>query len=103
MEKLKDVAFQIGFSNGQGSLRFGKKSGTPRQGEKNIQWVPLKPVFFEIQAPNNKSMQDSRRTRNYMIEETGWNCCIVEVPSKANQDHHKNPCSSDNNHITTML
>jgi hypothetical protein len=25
MEKLKDVAFQIGFSNGLGSLRFGKK------------------------------------------------------------------------------
>jgi hypothetical protein len=26
MEKLKDVAFQIGFSNGLHSLRFGKKS-----------------------------------------------------------------------------
>jgi hypothetical protein len=26
MEKLQDVAFQIGFSNGLGSLRVGKKS-----------------------------------------------------------------------------
>jgi hypothetical protein len=105
MEKLKDVAFQIGFSNGLGSLRFGKKSGTPRQGEKNIQWVPLKPtcVSFEIQAPNNKSMKDSKRTRNYMIEETGWNCCVVQVATKVSQDHDRNPCSSDNNYITTLL
>jgi hypothetical protein len=47
-------------------------------------------------------MKDSRRTRNYMIEETGWNCWVVEVASKVSQDD-KNPCSSDNNHITTLL
>ncbi len=78
---------------------------TPRQAEENIQWVPLKPtcVSFEIQAPNNKSMKDSRRTRNYMTEETGWNCCVVEVATKVSQDDDKNPGSSDNNHITTLL
>jgi hypothetical protein len=82
-----------------------KRERTSRQGEKNIQWVPLKPtcVSFEIQAPNNKSMKDSRRTRNYMIEETGRNCSVVEVASKVSQDHDKNPCSSHNDHITTLL
>jgi hypothetical protein len=105
MEKLKDAAFQIGFSNGLGSLRFGKKCENSKIRRKKIQWVPLKPtcVSFEMQAPNNKSMKDSRRTRNYVIEETGWNCCVVEVASKVSQDHDKNPCSSDNNHITTLL
>jgi hypothetical protein len=105
MEKLKDVAFQIGFSNGPGSLRFGKKSENSKTRRKNIQWVPLKPtcVSFEIQAPNNKSMKDSRRTRNYMIEETGRNCSVVEVATKVSQDHDKNPYSSHNNHIITLL
>jgi hypothetical protein len=28
---------------------------------------------------------------------------VVEVASKVSQDHDKNPCSSDNNHITTLL
>ncbi len=84
---------------------LGKRVRTPRQGEKNIQWVPWEPtcVSFEIPAPNNKSMKDSRRTRNYMIEETGWNCCVLEIASKVSQDHDKNPCSSDNNRITTLL
>jgi hypothetical protein len=48
-------------------------------------------------------MKDSRRTRNYMTEETGWNCCVVEVATKVSQDDDKNPGSSDNNHITTLL
>lgn len=38
-----------------------------------------------------------------MIEETGWNCCVVEVATKVSQDHDKNPRASDNNHITTLL
>jgi hypothetical protein len=84
---------------------LAKRVRTPRQAEENIEWVPLKPtcVSFENKAPNNKSMKDSRWTRNYMIEETGWNCCVVEVASKVSQDDDKNPCSSDNNHITTLL
>jgi len=44
MEKLKDVAFQIGFSNGLGSLRFGKKCENSKTRRKKIQWVPLKPT-----------------------------------------------------------
>jgi len=60
MEKLKDVAFQIGFSNGLGSLRFGKKCENSKTRRKKIQWVPLKPTYvsFGIQASNNKSMKE---------------------------------------------
>jgi len=48
-------------------------------------------------------MKDSRRTKNYMIEDTRGNCCVVEVASKVSQDDDKNSRSSDNNHITTLL
>ncbi len=84
---------------------LAKSVRTPRQGENkfngflwNLHVCPL-----ESKHPTTKAWKISRRTRNYMIEETGWNCCVVEVASEVSQDDDKNPCSSDNNHITTLL
>lgn len=72
-ETLGCRAFQIGFSNGLGSLRFGKKSENSKTRRKKHSMGSFEMYMCVLQnpSPNNKSMKDSRRTRNYMIEETG--------------------------------
>jgi hypothetical protein len=83
---------------------LAKRVRTPRQGEKNIQWVPLKCtcVSFKIQAPTTKAWKILEEPEIIWLKRLD-NCCVVEVATQVSQDHDKNPCSCDNNHITTLL
>lgn len=83
---------------------LAKRVRTPRQGEKNSMGS-FETYMCVLWNPSTQQQKHERLLKNqkYMIEETGWNCCIVEVATKVSQDHDKNPWSSNNNHITTLL
>jgi hypothetical protein len=77
---------------------------TPRQGEKNSRGSFETDMCCPLKSKHPTTKHERLlKNQKYMIEETGWNCCIVEVATKVSQDHDKNPWSSNNNHITTLL
>lgn len=83
---------------------LAKRVRTPRQGEKNSMGLFETDMCCPLKSKHPTTKHERLlKNQKYMIEETGWNCCIVEVATKVSQDHDKNPWSSNNNHITTLL